>query len=92
MTAAIEQDERDLARRTLISRDENKEIWRFSVVVAYREADAESKVVSNRIWLKWVRNIETTAIHAICLDWMTVVGGGMPVTCCLAVRLSDEAT
>ena len=86
MAAAIEQDERDLARRTLISRDENKEIWRFSVVVAYREADAESKVVSNRIWLKWMTNIETSAIHAICLGWMTVAGGGMPVRCSAAMR------
>ena len=58
---------------------------------AYRKADAGSRVNSNRIWLKWVRNIETSAIHAICLGWMTL-GGGMPVTCCLAVRLADEAS
>ena len=58
---------------------------------AYREADAGSRVNSNRIWLKWMKNIETSAIHAVCLGWMTL-GGGMPVTCCLAVRLADEAS
>jgi hypothetical protein len=51
MAAAIEQDERDLARKRLISRDESEEMWRFSAVGAYREADAESRVNSNRIWL-----------------------------------------
>jgi hypothetical protein len=41
MAAAIEQDERDLARKTLNSRDENKEMWRFSAMGPYREADAD---------------------------------------------------
>ena len=51
MAAAIGQDERDLARKMLNSRDENREMCRFSAVGAYREADAESRVNSNRIWL-----------------------------------------
>jgi hypothetical protein len=85
MAAAIEQDERDLARKTLISRDENKEMWRFSAMGPYREADAGSRVNSNRFWLRWMTNIETSAIHAICLGWMTL-GGGMPVRCSAAMR------
>ncbi len=48
---------------------------------AYREADAGSRVNSKRIWLNWMKNIETSAIHAICLGWMTLIGGGIPVKC-----------